>query len=200
MGSIDRSCRFHPIFCANQCQIPICFFTERIILIEEGALKPPILKPWHSVVQPVDQKACVLADIAISKGNGGLDVFNGYRLCFSLHRQATPRERIIATVRIFSEKGKASLSQPAEARSCPLRFRRGKTSSTPHKRMSSQENLSNSFPSLPHLTGMSCRFLSRHLHFSHSMLWGERSLSLYYPTTYTPAIGLLQKAAFSGKR
>lgn len=93
-------------------------------------MKPPILKPWHSVVQPVDQKACVLADIAISKGNGGLDVFNGYRLCFSLHRQATPRERIISTVRIFSEKGKASLSQPAEARSCPLRFRRGKTSHT----------------------------------------------------------------------
>ena len=60
LGSIDRSCRFHPIFCANQCQIPICFFTERIFLIEEGALKPPILKPWHSVVQPVDQKACVL--------------------------------------------------------------------------------------------------------------------------------------------
>ena len=93
-------------------------------------MKPPIPKPWNSVVQPVDQKACVLADIAISKGNGGLDVFNGYRLCFSLHRQATPRERIISTVRIFSEKGKASLSQPAEARSCPLCFRRGKTSHT----------------------------------------------------------------------
>ena len=93
-------------------------------------MKPPILKPWHSVVQPVDQKACVLADIAISKGNGGLDVFNGYRLCFSLHRQATPRERIISTVRIFSEKGKASLSQPAEARSCPLCFRSSKTSHT----------------------------------------------------------------------
>jgi len=200
LGSIDRSCRFHPIFCANQCQISICFFTERIFLIEEGALKPPILKPWHSVVQPVDQKACVLVDIAISKGNGGLDVFNGHRLCFSLHRQATPRERIISTVRIFSEKGKASLSQPAEARSCPLRFRSSKTSSTPHKRIGPQENLSNSFPSLPHLTGMSCRFLSRHLHFSHSMLWGERSLSLHYPTTYTPTIGLLQKAAFSGKR
>ena len=128
-------------------------------------MKPPILKPWHSVVQPVDQKACVLADIAISKGNGGLDVFNGYRLCFSLHRQATPRERIISTVRIFSEKGKASLSQPAEARSCPLRFRSSKTSSTPHKRIGPQENLSNSFPSLPHLTGMSCRFLSRHCIF-----------------------------------
>ena len=95
-----------------------------------------------------------------------MDVFNGYRLCFYLHRQATPRERIISTVRIFSEKGKASLSQPAEARSCPLCFRSSKTSSTPHKRIGPQENLSNSFPSLPHLTGMSCRFLSRHLHFS----------------------------------
>ena len=29
---------------------------------------------------------------------------------------------------------------------------------------------------------------------------GKRSLSLYYPTTYALAIGLLQKAAFSGKR
>ena len=67
----------YSVFRVNQYQISIRIFAERVFLIEDGALKPSILKPWHSVVQPVDQKACVLADIAISKGNGGLNVFNG---------------------------------------------------------------------------------------------------------------------------
>lgn len=133
-------------------------------------MKPPILKPWHSVVQPVDQKACVLADIAISKGNGGLDVFNGYRLCFYLHRQATPRERIISTVGIFSEKGKASLSQPAEARSCPLRFRRGKTSHT--SGLARRKIFPIPFP-VYHISQVCLVDFCRDLHFSHSMLWGE---------------------------
>lgn len=121
MGSIDRSCRFHPIFCANQCQIPICFFTERIFLIEEGALKPPILKPWNSVVQPVDQKACVLADIAISKGNGGLDVFNGYRLCF-LCSSGNPQGAVISTVMIFRKKEKHLLASLPKREAAPCAF------------------------------------------------------------------------------
>ena len=169
-----------------------------ILLIIKGALELPAFKPWHSVVQPVDQKACVLADIAISKGNGGLNVFNGYRLCFSLHRQATPRERIISTVRIFSEKGKASLSQPAEARSCPLRFRRGKTSHT--SGLARRKIFPIPFP-VYHISQVClvdfCRDTSI---FLIPCCGGKRSLSLHYPTTYTPAIGLLQKAAFSGKR
>ena len=93
-------------------------------------MKPPILKPWHSVVQPVDQGVPVLHNIKIPKGNSCCPLSREYVRCFCLHSQATPRERIISTVRIFSGKGKASLSQPAKARSCPLCFRSSKTSHT----------------------------------------------------------------------
>jgi hypothetical protein len=90
-----------------------------------------------------------------------------------LHRQATPRERIISTVRIFSEKGKASLSQPAEARSCPLRFRRGKTSHT--SGLARRKIFPIPFP-VYHISQVCLVDFCQDLHFSHSMLWGETFL------------------------
>lgn len=67
--SIGRLLGFKWIGCShfrvNQYQISIRIFAERIFLIEDGALKPSILKPWHSVVQPVDKNVFIFMNVKI---------------------------------------------------------------------------------------------------------------------------------------
>ena len=88
----------YSVFRVNQYQISIRIFAERIFLIEDGALKPSILKPWHSVVQSIDKNVFIFMNVKILQGNSTFLLSRGYIRCFCLHGQATSWEWAFSTI------------------------------------------------------------------------------------------------------